>query len=157
MITRATMESTLLRDIATAIETQRSDDPIYRVPPFKRRAVEHFALLNGWRWDPAYHFTPEGLGKASNNYKPGPLGWRDHALYFQGPRPNGRGWINVAIVGQPYAGADCRAELAELERQGFRIHTPPRGGKASIWFPGQTLFIVVTLPGVEVKWLPEQS
>jgi hypothetical protein len=109
------------------------------------------------RWDPAYHFTPEGLGKASNNYTPGPLGWRDHALYFQGPRPNRRGWINVAIVGQPYAGADCRAELAELERQGFRIHTPPRGGKASIWFPGQTLFIVVTLPSVEVKWLPEQS
>jgi hypothetical protein len=52
VITRATTESTLLRDIATAIETQRSDDPIYRVPPFKRRAVEHFALLNGWALGP---------------------------------------------------------------------------------------------------------
>jgi hypothetical protein len=32
-----------------------------------------------------------------------------------------------------------------------------RGERASIWFPGQTLFIVVTLPGVEVKWLPEHA
>ena len=85
MITRATTETTLLRDITTAIETQRSDDPIYRVPPFKRRAVEHFALLNGWRWDPAYHFTPEGLGKASNNYKPGGNG-RHCAPVFGSPR-----------------------------------------------------------------------
>jgi hypothetical protein len=38
------------------------------------------------------------------------------------------------------------------------VSIPRREGeKASIWFPGQTLFIVVTLPSVEVKWLPEQS
>ena len=27
---------------------------------------------------------------------------------------------------------------------------------ASIWYPGWTLFIVMTLPDVEVRWLPEQ-
>ena len=69
------------------------------------------------------------------------------------------GWVNIAIAGQPYAGAKdtIRPELDELKHQGFRIHTPPSGERASLWFPGQTLFVVVTLPGVEVKWLPEQQ
>jgi hypothetical protein len=65
---------------------------------------------------------------------------------------------NVAIAGQPYQrSTSVRAELADLERRGFCVHTPPGGERASIWFPGQTLFIVATQPGVEVKWLPEQQ
>jgi hypothetical protein len=40
---------------------------------------------------------------------------------------------------------------------GFCVHIPPGGERASLYFPGRTLFIVVTLPGVGVKWLPEQQ
>ena len=157
--TRATTESTLLRDIASAIETQRSDDRVYHVPPTQRRAVELFARINGWRWDPAFRFMPQSLGKYANDCNYQRPYWCDHALYFRGPRTYGRrGWVNVAIAGQPYQwSSNVVAELADLERQRFCIHTPPGGERASIWFPGQTLFIVVTLPGLEVKWLPEQK
>jgi hypothetical protein len=152
VITEATTGSTLLRDIATAIETQRSDDR-----PIARRAVELFAHLNGWRWHPSFRFLPEGLGKYGNDTTYHRPYWCDHALYFRGQVDGKRGWVNIAIAGQPYQRSDSvRAELAELGRQGYCIHIPPGGDTASIWFPGQTLFIVVTLPGVTVKWLPEQ-
>jgi hypothetical protein len=154
VITETTTGSTLLRDIATAIQTRHSDErPLYR------RAAVLFARLNGWRWDPAFRFMPESLGKYGNDYSYQRPYWCDHALYFQGPMEGKHGWVNIAIAGQPYAGAKdtIRAELDELKHQGFRIHTPPGGERASLWFPGQTLFVVVTLPGVEVKWLPEQQ
>jgi hypothetical protein len=101
---------------------------------------------------------PGGLGKYGNDHSYQRPDWCDHALYFQGLWTDGkRGRINIAIAGQPYQWiGEVGAEIADLERRGFCIHTPPRGDRASIWFPGQTLFIVVTLPGVEVKWLPEQ-
>ena len=132
--TRATTESTVLRDIATAIETQRADDRVYHVPPIKRRAVELFASLNGWRWDPAFHFAPGGLGKAYNDYTHDSPSWFDHTLYFQGPRAGGKqGWVNIAIAAQPYElGDDDRAELAELQRQGYCIQIPPGGERESV-------------------------
>ena len=83
-VTSATTESTLLHDIATAIRTQRHDDPIYRVPPIKRRAAEAFARINGWRWDPAFRFMPQSLGKYANDYNYYRPYWCDHALYFRG-------------------------------------------------------------------------
>jgi hypothetical protein len=33
----------------------------------------------------------------------------------------------------------------------------PPNARASIYYPGSTLFIVMTLPTVEVTWLPEQA
>jgi hypothetical protein len=31
------------------------------------------------------------------------LEWADHPLYFRAPRQDGkRGWVNVALVAQPY-------------------------------------------------------
>jgi hypothetical protein len=158
-ITGATTESTLLRDIETAIHTQRADDPVYRVKPIAHRAANLFARINGWRWDPSFRFQPESLGKRGNDYEYQRPYWCDHALYFRGLMEDRRGWVNIAIAGQPYAGAKetIRPELEELARRGFCISTPPSGERASIWFPGQTLFIVVTLPGVRVRWLPEQG
>jgi hypothetical protein len=38
---------------------------------------------------------------------------------------------------------------------GLRWHVPPMQ-RASFWYPGSTLFIVMTLPDVVVRWLPEQ-
>jgi len=65
--------------------------------------------------------------------------------------------INSAIVGQPYGLAyGWREDLIELVGNGCTLHVPPAGAYASICFPGATLFLVLTLPGVTVQWLPEQ-
>ena len=149
----ATTGSTLLRDIAAAIEAPGSS----RTISLTRFAVGLFAKVNGWRWDPAYRFSPEYLGRYGNDENYQRPFWRDHALYFRGRMEGKQGWVNIAIVGQPYAGADCRTELEELNHNGYRIHTPPSGEKMSIWYPGHTRFLVVTLPGVKVRWLPEQE
>jgi hypothetical protein len=152
--TKATTGSTLLHDIAEAIETKQADErPLYR------RAARLFAHINGWRWDPGFRFMPESLGKYGNDHNYQRPYWCDHALYFQGQAEGKRGWVNIAIAGQPYAGAESnvRPELDDLRRRGFCIHTPPGGERASLYFPGQTLFVVVTLAGVEVRWLPEQQ
>ena len=104
------------------------------------------------------HSVRQALTAYNNDYTHDSPSWFDHTLYFQGPRAGGKqGWVNIAIAAQPYElGDDDRAELAELQRQGYCIQIPPGGERESIWYPGQTLFIVVTLPGVTVKWLPEQ-
>src|SRR5215475_5561699 len=102
--------------IAKAMETKQADErPIYR------RAARLFANLNGWRWDPAFRFMPESLGKYGNDHKYQRPYWCDHALYFQKQVEGRRGWVNIAIAGQPYAGAkgNVRPELDELRRRGF--------------------------------------
>jgi hypothetical protein len=47
-------------------------------------------------------------------------------------------------------------ELLRLVDSGFVVHVPPAGACASIHYPCWALFLVVTRPGIEVKWLPEQ-
>lgn len=58
----------------------------------------------------------------------------------------------------PYAPAAGKLDRwrLELARRGFELHVPP-DPLASIHYPGATLFVVVTLPGVVVRWLPEQD
>jgi hypothetical protein len=153
-VTQATTESTLLRDIAAAIARPR--DGANDAYPIAKRAAHLFAQTNDWRWHPSFSFPPEYLGKYGDEYWSRPS-WCDHALFFRGQIEGKRGWPNIAIAGQPYQWSeDVCTELADLERRGFVVHTPPGGDRASIHFPGKTLFIVVTRPGVIVKWLPEQ-
>ena len=155
--TPITTESTLLRDIATAIEERQTNAAPCRTIPLTRQAAELFARINGWHWSFGYRFEPQDLGKYGNGSDYHRPYWCDHALYFWGRMDGKRGWVNIAIAGQPYQLSDSvRVELEELEGQGYCVHVPPGCERASIWFPGQTLFIVVTLPGVTVKWLPEQ-
>lgn len=61
----------------------------------------------------------------------------------------------AAIVTEPYD--DPRDVLESFVRPlGLVVHQPPNP-YASFWYPGQTMFLVITKPSFgEVKWLPEQ-
>jgi hypothetical protein len=175
------MYETILRDILFTIDERadlarskppRDGDPVIRrqhlfaedaaarrAYQLQQEAVQAFGALNGWRTSSSYHCTPDKLGHPhryfDNHYC---RGWRDHPLYYKAPRSDGkRGLVNVAIVGQPYGLAPTEsAELTELVINGYKLHVPPAGPCASIWYPGSTLFLVLTLPDVTVRWLPEQ-
>jgi hypothetical protein len=75
----------------------------------------------------------------------------DHCVWFRRQRRY------VAVIGQPcLSAADLAEERASLARRGLVMHVPP-DPLASFHYPGWTLFLVVTLPGVAVRWLPEQD
>jgi hypothetical protein len=78
--------------------------------------------------------------------------WEDHRVWYCAGR------VRAALVSQPYGKIkDYRDELDESAAQhGLQWHLAPNP-YASFHYPGRTLFIVVTMPGVEVKWLPEQA
>ncbi|SRR5258706_11791006 len=139
----------------------------------RKRVIAAFAELNGWYRVSSQNFRPQDIGKQRGN------SWFDghgrygedraheymmhesfdHGLWFR--QKLGRGhWRNIAIVGQPYDGAfeskDGRPRLdAYCARHRLKWVMAPNP-KASFHYPGETLFLVVTLPEVEVKWLPEQ-
>ncbi len=81
----------------------------------------------------------------------------DHAIYFIANRRA------VAVVGQPYpksgddkTGARIIADFhARAARMNLAAHVPPNPF-ASFHYPGFALFLVLTFPGVDVRWLPEQ-
>jgi hypothetical protein len=130
-----------------------------RILELQAQATSAFAEINGWRFSEACHFGPDKLGAARNFWDGGVMRrWRDHGLYFRAPKPDGkRGFENVAIVGQPCdMDYGNREALEMLLDEGFALHTPPASPHAGIWFPGATMFLVLTRPGTDVRWLPEQ-
>jgi hypothetical protein len=168
---------TILRDIQEAIESRRVASEKARADPaspqlrvaeayaaqsifgLQQQAATAFADINGWRFDENYHFDPEKLGAGRNSWNAARRFWRDRGLYFRAKREDGkRGYQNIAIAGQPYGMANGNAEaLQMLLDAGFEVHVPPGNPHASIWYPGVTLFLVLTLPGTAVRWLPEQQ
>ena len=74
----------------------------------------------------------------------------DHDVNF---RADGK---NVAILTQPYDHVDLDAVRTWAVGRGLEAHVPP-DPLASIHYPGGTLFLVITKPGVEVRWLPDQD
>jgi hypothetical protein len=75
----------------------------------------------------------------------------DHDIWFRQDRRY------VAAVGQPYLSAVGIAEArANLKARDLVLHVPP-DPLASFHYPGWTLFVVVTKPGVKVCFLPEQD
>jgi hypothetical protein len=75
----------------------------------------------------------------------------DHDIWFKRDRRY------VVAVGQPYlSDVDIAVEHAKLQARGFVLHIPS-DPFASFHYPGWTLFLVVTLPGIAVRWLPEQD
>lgn len=125
-----------------------------------RQAIELFGKLNGWTRSER-SFTPEAIGRPHtswNYHAPGlGTGWMDHAVHYRARRPGWKTARNVAIVGQPYDdGHQHRQELDACAAQyGLRWHMPPLPF-VSFHYPGHTLFVVMTLPEIEVRWLPEQ-
>lgn len=120
-------------------------------------AIKAFAKINGWRRAPDF-FNLDKLGRGAptrnnhwdDNYRDRQL--LDHPIWFYKDRRF------VAAVGQPYPGAagDLDRWRSHLARRGLVLHVPP-DPFASIHYPGGTLFVVVTKPGVEVRFLPEQD
>jgi hypothetical protein len=125
-------------------------------------AAALFGRLNGWARAKT-SFTPEALGRVHATWNcrdPGlGTGWMDHAIHYRAPVQGKRMGRNVAIVGQPYGALDGDRHNQELDacatRYGLRWHAAPMP-YASFWFPSATLFVVMTLPDIKVRWLPEQ-
>lgn len=118
----------------------------------QRAATEAFADINGWKKAPST-YDLDVLGRGTR------VAWRsvigrgplDHPLAFQTKRRY------VSMVGQPYPPAvDLAQWRVHLEDRGLVLHVPP-DPLASIHNPGGTLFLVVTKPDIEVRWLPDQD
>jgi hypothetical protein len=121
----------------------------------KETAVAAFAALNGWREAPTVHnLDILGRGAASrfdiaSHRDDGRLLDHPECFYFK------RRF--VAVVGQPYLDAsDIPTWRDHLAGRGLILHAPT-DPFASIHYPGATLFFVVTLRGVGVRFLPEQD
>ena len=122
----------------------------------KLKAYAAFAALNGWKVDYS-SLHPDALGRRSreslyNEHGLGTPGERlfDHDVNF---RADGK---NVAILTQPYDHVDLDAVRTWAVGRGLEAHVPP-DPLASVHYPGETYFIVITKPGVTVKWLPDQD
>jgi hypothetical protein len=109
-----------------------------------------FGRLNGWVMTRSFALRDIGRSRRTFAFYGG---WLDHPIYFRDSVRR-----NVCVVGQPYGTSvdQYRAELDDCaEEFGLRWHVPPVP-QASFWYPGWTLFIAMTLPTVEPRWLPEQ-
>jgi hypothetical protein len=158
--------STLLREVLVARHKEENNPALLNSraarnlnASYQRRieANRMFGSLNGWQTMPDYYFQPEYLGRSGRGEYGRPH-WVDHAVYYKARRHDGkRGLVNVAIVGQPYEfNSFIAEELAELVGRGFKVTMPPQPF-ASVWYPAATIFLVVTLPETNVRWLPEQE
>jgi hypothetical protein len=118
----------------------------------RRAATALFAELNGWRVFKEFGHDLNLLGRVASSRRDNrERQLLDHCVWFRGQRRY------VAVVGQPYLSAvDLAEERASLARRGLVMHVPP-DPFASFHYPGWTLFLIVTLPGVAVRWLPEQD
>ena len=162
-----TGDASLIRDIDAAnLAARRSE--LQKLPLADRRAagaaaqrayqaaVDAFAALNGWQATGYSFYGLDLLGRSAMSDSLRRLGGRDcslldHDIWFR------RGRRYVAAVGQPYlSDVDIAAARADLKARDLILHVPP-DPLASFHFPGWTLFVVVTQPGAEVRWLPEQD
>jgi hypothetical protein len=144
-----------IRDIDSAMLASRQN----RTQPLERAhqaAVDAFAKLNGWRATKCSFYSLGLLGRSAMSDSLRRRGGDsfpllDHCLWFRRERRY------VAAVGQPYlSGVDIAAARANLKARNLVLHLPP-DPLASFHYPGWTLFVVVTKPGVEVRFLPEQD
>jgi hypothetical protein len=121
------------------------------------RAIQQsFGERNGWtRSERA--FTPDAIGRAHASWEGCCWRWMDHFICYRARVPGHRMGRNIGIVGQPYGRIDNHCDELEAcaAQYGLRWHLPPVP-YASFWYPGLTLFVVMTLPDIEVSWLPEQ-
>jgi hypothetical protein len=130
----------------------------HQIGNVQQSASAEFARRNSWRHD-CRSFAPWRIGKAHGDWEliDQSSRWLDHPLYFRERRSDGkRGFVNAALVTQPYHADDDTLEAIAAEH-GLEWHRPPAGPYASIHFPGSTLFLVLTRPGRTIRWLDEQE
>jgi hypothetical protein len=143
-------------------------------------AQQLFGDLNGWTvmWTgvdaiagKARPFSPADIGRPyiggrRSHFSYSDSDWTGHMTHFYEAVPNGR---CIAVVGQPFNSEllgepyetltleQYREDLDACAKQyGLRWHVPPMPYACINHCPGETLFIVMTLPDIEVKWLWEQ-
>jgi hypothetical protein len=128
-----------------------------------KRAKEAFAELNGWKIkelnadDLSWLIPRERRPLRSHPYRfvlAGDvlLDIYDHPFTC---RATVRPWKMTALVCQPYGHIKIAEADAVAARWGLACHVPPNP-LASIYYPGQCLFLVFTKPGTSVR-LPEQN
>jgi hypothetical protein len=148
-----------IRDIDSAMLASRQNrtQPLEQmVARAHQAAVDVFAEPNGWRPTKCSFYSLDLLGRSAMSDSLRRRGGDsfpllDHCLWFRRERRY------VAAVGQPYlSGVDIAAARANLKARNLVLHLPP-DPLASFHYPGWTLFVVVTKPGVEVRFLPEQD
>jgi hypothetical protein len=136
------------------------------------RMVEMFAELNGWYRVDGMNFRPKDIGhqrgrtwlehresffkdRDDSHTELVSCSVFDHGLWFR-QKLGGRRWRNIAIVGQPYGEWGWELLEQQCSHHGLKWLLAPNP-KASFHYPGATLFLVVTLPEIDVQWLPEQT
>jgi hypothetical protein len=118
------------------------------------QAAKAFAKVNDWKVSRS-GFSLRALAGRQHEPWSGQhaCGLFDHMLYFKRHRRPG------ALVTQPYSGPglsiiDEAQETADW--LGLALHVPP-APKASIHYPGGTVFLVFTNRDHVIKWLPEME
>jgi hypothetical protein len=125
---------------------------VYKEFALRHSAAVEFGRLNGWAVT-RRAFSVQSIGRAHRGGFDGRMeSWGDHRVWYSADR------MCMAIVSQPYGKIELyRDDLDEdAAKYGLQWHLAPNP-YASFHYPGQTLFIVMTAPGVKVKWLPEQT
>jgi hypothetical protein len=131
---------------------------VYKTSALRRAVAVEFGRLNGWALSQSV-FGMQSIGRTQrrrDDHCADLESWEDHRLWYRADRP-GRG-LYAALVSQPYGPIErYREDLDKSANEhGLQWHLAPNP-YASFHYPGQTLFIVMTMPGIEVKWLPEQA
>lgn len=112
--------------------------------------AECFATANGWKVAGA-SFSLDQLARRKRS------GWPnyitdsevDHPDYFRD------GWWPVAVAAHVYATADMMREYMR-QHPTLVLHVAPEGERASWYFPGGTLLVVITRPDItRIEWPTE--
>jgi hypothetical protein len=164
------MNDTILRDLRLLMNSPRSDSRPERARHEQRlgdqreAAVKAFAALNGWELSDL-SFPPGRFGKTrhgtSHSLRGSDPGYDlfDHSLYFLRRVAGKHARVGAAIAGQPYSNLkQLKVDIDQMSQhyQGCILaHIAPMP-YASFHYPGSTALVVITEPGVDVKWLPEQ-
>jgi len=143
------MTTNALDEILQAMRAMPEDFAARRSNEHKQLECKHalakaFGALNGWRLTNKC-FAPDDIGSQRTCIF-APV---DHALFYRDRHRN------VALVAQPYKSEVPTRLHAHWAQRGLRCHVPPNAF-ASFWYPGVCMFIVITRPETEVRWLPEQ-
>ena len=120
------------------------------------KVAKLFGDLNGWKLS-EQGFAPAQIGKTGGKWDYTHRMWSDHPLYYRAKNPLWKMTRPIAIIGQPYNQlSSYQPELDALAKaHNLKWKVPPKP-RASIWYPGSTLFIVLTLPEHKIVWLPDQ-